>query len=182
MLDEPSVGCANATWRELKVEDRSGAKWNLSGLLAAEPSLPRGTGRTAVPRARTSHIKVGEVLRAQGDLVGALEAYRQSLAVTRVLAEARSDVYVPYLANSLSSLVTRLSEVGQLQEALAVSREAVALYRRVVETRPDALPDLARSLIELSDLLSKSGDQSDALAASEEAGAIQRRSLSGDHR
>jgi len=40
-----------------------------------------------------------------------------------------------------------LSNLGRREEALAASQEAVAIRRRLAETRPDAfLPDLARSL------------------------------------
>jgi hypothetical protein len=48
------------------------------------------------------------------------------------------------LATSLNNLGRDLSNLGRREEALAASQEAVDIYRRLAQTRPDAfLPDLA---------------------------------------
>jgi tetratricopeptide (TPR) repeat protein len=66
--------------------------------------------------------------------------------------------------------------LGRREEALAASQEAVAIGRRLAETRPDAfLPDLASSLNNLGKDLSNLGRREEALAASQEAVAIGRR-------
>ena len=51
------------------------------------------------------------------------------------------------LARSLNNLSVRLGDLGQWQDALAVSEEAVAAYRELAAANPDRYrPDLARSL------------------------------------
>ena len=60
----------------------------------------------------------------------------------------------------------RLSDLGRREEALAATQEAVDIYRRLAQTRPDAfLPDLAASLNNLGGHLSKLGRREEALAA-----------------
>ncbi|HMA73957.1 MAG TPA: hypothetical protein VKP67_21110, partial [Xanthobacteraceae bacterium] len=59
-----------------------------------------------------------------------------------------------HLAARSGTLGIRLSNLGRREEALAASQEAVAIRRRLAETRPDAfLPDLARSISVTSDAL-----------------------------
>ena len=51
------------------------------------------------------------------------------------------------LAMSLNNLGMGFSDLGRREEALAAAQEAVDIYRRLAQTRPDAfLPDLATSL------------------------------------
>src|SRR6201993_2792457 len=51
------------------------------------------------------------------------------------------------LRRPVGTLGNRLSNLGRREEALAASQEAVDIYRRLAQTRPDAfLPDLASSL------------------------------------
>jgi tetratricopeptide (TPR) repeat protein len=80
------------------------------------------------------------------------------------------------LSASLSNLGVRLGALGRREEALAASQEAVDIYRRLAQTRPDAfLPDLASSLNNLGGDLSNLGRREEALAASQEAVDIYRR-------
>src|SRR5262249_13835511 len=59
-----------------------------------------------------------------------------------------------------------LSNLGRHEEAVAASQEAVDIYRRLAQTRPDAfLPDLARSLGVLGHALTQAGRHADAAAA-----------------
>ena len=51
------------------------------------------------------------------------------------------------LAGALNNLSIRLADLGQREDALAASEEAVTIYRELAEARPDAFrPDLATSL------------------------------------
>jgi tetratricopeptide (TPR) repeat protein len=69
-----------------------------------------------------------------------------------------------------------LSALDWREEALAASREAVTIRRRLAETHPDAFhADLAMSLINFANDLSSLGRREEALAASREALDIIRR-------
>src|SRR5260370_39228819 len=71
------------------------------------------------------------------------------------------------LGTWLSNLGVRLSNLGRREEALAASQEAVDIYRRLAQTRPDAfLPDLAASLSNVGALLADLGRHEEALARS----------------
>ena len=68
-----------------------------------------------------------------------------------------------------------MSELGQREQALAASREVVAIRRSLATRNPDAFqPDLARSLSILAGALSELGQREQALAAAREAVAISR--------
>ncbi|WP_322748439.1 MULTISPECIES: tetratricopeptide repeat protein, partial [unclassified Frankia] len=80
------------------------------------------------------------------------------------------------LAAKKSALAITLSHSGRREEALTRAVEAVATYRRLAETSPDAfLPDLAASLNNLAAFLSEVGRRAEALMSAEEAVAIRRR-------
>ncbi|HKZ55991.1 MAG TPA: toll/interleukin-1 receptor domain-containing protein [Anaerolineales bacterium] len=73
-------------------------------------------------------------------------------------------------ARLLNNLGVRLSELGRREEALFAAQEAVGVYRKLAEARPEAfLPDLARSLNSLGNQLSELGRREEALAAAQEA-------------
>jgi tetratricopeptide (TPR) repeat protein len=68
------------------------------------------------------------------------------------------------------------SEMGRREDALAAAEEAAGIYRKMAQTRPDAvLPDLAASLNNLGILYSSLGRREDAVAAAEEAAGICRK-------
>jgi tetratricopeptide (TPR) repeat protein len=74
--------------------------------------------------------------------------------ISRQLAQARPDAFLPDLAMSLNNLAIMLSDLGRREEALAQAEEAVRLYRQLAQARPDAfLPDLARSLAVAGNIL-----------------------------
>ncbi|MGJ4890352.1 tetratricopeptide repeat protein [Bradyrhizobium sp. HKCCYLRH3099] len=80
------------------------------------------------------------------------------------------------LAAGLNNLGLRLSNLGRREEALTANQEAVDIYRRLAQSRPDAfLPDLAMSLNNTGAMLSNLGRREEALAASQEAVEIYRR-------
>jgi tetratricopeptide (TPR) repeat protein len=75
-----------------------------------------------------------------------------------------------------NNLGNRLSDLGRREEALGAAQEAVEIYRRLAESRPDAfLPYLATSLNNLGTMLSDLGRREEALAAAQEAVEIYRR-------
>jgi TIR domain/Tetratricopeptide repeat len=92
-----------------------------------------------------------------------------------VPSEVREEA-LNYLAARLGNLGIRLFNLGRREEALAASQEAVDIYRRLAETRPDTfLPDLAKSLNNLGRDLFNLGHRDKALAASQAAVDIYRR-------
>jgi Tetratricopeptide repeat len=101
---------------------------------------------------------------------------------------AQPDSFLPDLADSLGNLGGHLVELWRGDQALAATREARDIYRRLAAARPDVfLPDLARSLHILSDRLGNLnsrewwavdihlGRQEEAVAAAQEAADIYRR-------
>ena len=74
-----------------------------------------------------SHNKVGDVLSDQGDLAGALAAYRESLAVSRRLAEAdpSNAGWQRDLSVSQQKMGDVLRDQGDLAGALAAYRESL---------------------------------------------------------
>jgi tetratricopeptide (TPR) repeat protein len=86
------------------------------------------------------------------------------------------DEILEHLAARIGTLSIRLSNLGRREEALGASQEAVAICRRLAETRPEAfLPDLATGLNNLGLHLSDLRRREEALGASQEAVAIRRR-------
>jgi tetratricopeptide (TPR) repeat protein len=80
------------------------------------------------------------------------------------------------LTHSLNNLGCRLSDVGDCEGAVAATREAVSLYRKLAAARPEAFePDLAHSLNNLGCQLGDVGDRDGALAASREAVDLNRK-------
>jgi len=108
----------------------------------------------------------------------ALAATREAVAIRRALAAANppqagglgGDAFRPDLASSLHNLGVALAALGRHEEALAATREAVAIRRALAEVRPDAFrPDLASSLNNLGIQLADLGQREEALAATREA-------------
>jgi tetratricopeptide (TPR) repeat protein len=78
----------------------------------------------------------------------------------------------------MKNLGVRFSNLGQHAQAVKASEEAVAIYRGLAETQPDAfLADLAGSLNDLGIGLSNLGRREEGLKASGEALAIHARQL-----
>jgi Tetratricopeptide repeat len=79
------------------------------------------------------------------------------------------------LARSLNNLSVRLGDLGQWQDALAVSEEAVAAYRELAAANPDRYrPDLARSLHYLGERFFALRRLAEALPPAQEAVKIYR--------
>ena len=137
----------------------------------------QGPGEGRVQRAEAVAIRLSEM----GAAAEALPIQAEVVELRRAAAGGDNrggDASEPSgsLAGSLSNLANILSELGRRAEALVAAEEAVALYRQLVETTPQAfVPDLAMSLSNLASFLSEVGRREEALAAAEEAVALRRR-------
>ena len=80
----------------------------------------------------------------------------------------------------LSSLGSRLSELGRPAEALPVIEEAITIRQELAASSDRYRPDLANSLINLGVALFELGRLTEALAADREAAAIRQELAAGD--
>jgi len=96
------------------------------------------------------------------------------------LGEDGADDDLPELAAAVNNLSLRLAELGRLDEALDLMREAVSHYRRLASTDPSFLPDLAICLNNLSNRLAEVGQREEALAPVEEAAEHYRKLATAD--
>ncbi|WP_406083567.1 tetratricopeptide repeat protein [Micromonospora zamorensis] len=94
-----------------------------------------------------------------------------ALALTAYALRTTADATTPNDRASLLSMhALRLVQVGRRTEALAVSQEAVDLYRELATANRDAhLPNLAASVSNHAVLLSEARQRAEALAISQEA-------------
>ena len=127
----------------------------------------------------------GDVLSAQGDLAGALAAYREALAVSRRLAAAdpSNAGWQRDLSVSQDKLGDVLSAQGDLAGALAAYRETLAVSRRLAAADPSnsgRQRDLSVSQEKLGDVLRDQGDSAAALAAYRESLAVRQRLAEAD--
>lgn len=114
--------------------------------------------------------------------MGALVADLRERIVEKLRAAGISgDADQSRLAASLNNLANMLGVVGRPELALAAAEEAVKLYRKCADVRPEAFrPSLAMALDGLGLALSGLGRREPALAAVEEAMVI-RRELAAAH-
>ncbi len=122
----------------------------------------------------------GDVLRAQGDLAGALSAYQQALELSTRLAQAdpsnaswQRDVSVSH--NKVGDV---LSDQGDLAGALSAYQQALALSTRLAQAGPSNASwqrDLSVALNRLAQLHEQQGARLEALAFAEESLAIAER-------
>ncbi len=85
-----------------------------------------------------SYSNIGEVLRDQGDLAGALKSYRDSLAVTDRLAtsDPGNSQWQADLANSFNDIGLVLRLQGDLSGALKSHRDGLAIRERLAAADP----------------------------------------------
>ena len=92
---------------------------------------------------------------------------------------ANPTLFEPDLATSLNNLALCLGDAGDNTAALAASREAVEIRRRLAQTNPARFqPNLATSLYTLSLRLGHTGDNRAALYQA----ARRSKSIAGSHR
>jgi tetratricopeptide (TPR) repeat protein len=129
--------------------------------------------------------KLGDVLMAQGDLGGALRAYKEGLTIDRALAaadpssaEARRDVLVSL--NKIGDVLVAPGDLGgglkAYQEGLAIARALAAADPSSTETERDVMV----SLNKIGDVLVVQGDLDGALKAYQEGLAIDRTLAAAD--
>ncbi len=140
-------------------DDHPALKWfdaivegtnDLATLMAIASQMPERTVALA-ERAAHLYVKMVAAVRPKPDA-----AYDQEATAI--------------LAGSLNNLATRLSDLGQREQALEAAQEAVELYRELAATRRDAFrPYLARSLSVMADCLENVGRDEEAIHAGEQA-------------
>ncbi len=117
-----------------------------------------------------AHIKIGDVLRAQGNLPAALESFRTSLAIRELLAKsAPGDAgFQSDIAVARTNIGDVLVAQGNLQAALAWFQAALAIADCAAKTDPGNAGwqrELAMSHIKIGDVHSAKGNLEEALAA-----------------
>jgi tetratricopeptide (TPR) repeat protein len=151
----------------------------IAHILRGSAKARRGAGSDEQLQYRLAYAldNLGVRLSALGRLNEAVVAAREAADISRRLAAARPDAFLPELARSLSNLGGLLAQLGRREEAVAAAQEGADISRRLAAASPDAfLPDLARSLSSLGNVLSElAGRREDALAATQEATDIRRR-------
>ena len=102
-----------------------------------------------------------------------VRATAHSIAVR--LARGRDDVDEGRLAGILHNLGADLSDLGRQEEASAVTRESIDIYRELAQQRPDAfLHNLAGALVNLGACFNKQGKLAEALDSTQEAAVVYR--------
>ena len=132
-----------------------------------------------------NHVKMGDALRAQGDLAGALKSYRQALDIIQRLAAAdpsnanwQRDLSVSHI-----KLGDALSAQGDLPSALKAYRQALDTSQRLADAEPSNAGwqrDLSVSHIKLGDALRAQGDLAGALKFFRQACNISQRLAAAD--
>ena len=124
-----------------------------------------------------------KMLENQPDLIGTFEglAWKEATpfsagfvaaVIERLLENADDPAQCAVLAGNLAS---RLSDLGQREEALAVAEEAVGIYRDLAAARPEAfLPNLAAALNTLAITLIYLARREEAVAAAWESVRLRR--------
>jgi tetratricopeptide (TPR) repeat protein len=79
----------------------------------------------------------GSAVRQAGHLARAVPPAKEAVRIYRQLAAAHPGTYRPDLANALTNLGLRYSELDRPEEALLASREAADIYRELAADLPD---------------------------------------------
>ena len=135
-------------------------------LLAQAPS-PADAG---IPKEVQGWFDAAKAAAAKGDSAEALRLQKQVVA----WVQANRPALDVFRARALINLGSFLSDVGQKQEALAPTEEAVRILRQVEGSQPDARRFLAIALTNLGSFYSNLGRRQEALAPTEEAVKIRR--------
>jgi tetratricopeptide (TPR) repeat protein len=127
----------------------------------------------------------GDVLRDQGDLGGALSAYRESLAVRKCLADAdpSNAGWQRDLSVSQDKIGDVLENQGDLAGALAAYCASQAVRKRLAEADPSNAVwqrDLSVSLDSIGDVLREQGDLAGASTAYRESLVLSRHLAAAD--
>jgi tetratricopeptide (TPR) repeat protein len=132
-----------------------------------------------------AHNKIGDVLRAQGNLRDALAAHQASLAIRERLTKADPEnaEWQRDLAVAHNKIGDVLRAQGNLRDALAAYQAPLAIRERLAKADPENAGwqrDLARAQDKIGDVLRAQGNLRDALAAHQASLAIRERLAKAD--
>jgi tetratricopeptide (TPR) repeat protein len=98
-----------------------------------------------------SHERIGDVLRAQGNLPGALDSYRASLAIRERLAKADpgNAGWQRDLAISNERIGDIDADQGRTVEAIAAFERALAAYKTLLDRHPHDIQSRVFSVVPL---------------------------------
>jgi serine/threonine-protein kinase len=139
----------------------------------------RETRPEALARLSSACYQLGGLTYEIGDTQDALRAFRESLAVRQKLADANPSVgeYQNELARSHDAIGLLLSVVGRATEALRSYERALAIRQKLADANPTVAEfqsDLARSHSAIGLLRSDTGQTAEALRSYERALEIRR--------
>ncbi|MEO8128207.1 MAG: tetratricopeptide repeat protein [Bryobacteraceae bacterium] len=122
----------------------------------------------------------GNMLRDQGDLVGALAAYRESLDGTQwlALADPSNTVWQRDLSLSQEKMGDVLRDQGDLAGAMATYQQSLHISQRLAAADPSNTiwqRDVSTSQEKLGDVLREQGNLAGALGAYQESMDVRRR-------
>jgi tetratricopeptide (TPR) repeat protein len=107
---------------------------------------------------------IGDVLQSKRDLIGALDVYHQSLAITEILMV--TDPSDERARRSVGNSYLRIGEVldatGDIAGALAVNRAALVIAEQVVARAPARKRELLVAQVKVGDDLLRNGDTAGA--------------------
>jgi hypothetical protein len=175
---QDTVTCRNSleSLLQLKTNQRPELKTYRESLVLAERLASADpTNSEWQQNLSVSQEKVGDLLRAPGDLNGALQAYRESISLRKRLAAAdptnaswQRDLSVSY--NKVGDV---LSAQGELAGALKAYRESLAIIERLAAADPTNASwqrDLSVSYNKVGDVLSAQGDLAGARPSCSDSG------------
>ena len=132
------------------------------------------------PALATAHVKIGDILKAQGDLVQALKWYRDGLAVAKSVAKA--DPKNAEWQHKITLIHIKVGEVfmaqGNFAEALKSYRDGLAVADLLAKSDPENV-DWQRTLSvaynKVGDALEAEGNLTEALQMFQDSLAIRER-------
>ena len=133
--------------------------------------------QTAVYLLWNNHSKIGAVLQTEGDLVGALAAHQESLALAKLVAasDPTDALWQYYASMSHARIGAVLQAQGDLVGALTAYRGSLVIAERLVTLDPSRTEwqqNLAIGHGGIGDVLVAQGDGAGALSAYRECHAI----------
>ncbi len=156
----------------------SARRWADRTVETARAASEEEPASTECPRnLSVAHNTLGDVLRAQGDLSGALAAYRAGLAIAEPLAarDPSRALWQRDLSVSHDRIGDVLGAQGDLSGALTAYRASLAIRERLAVQDPSHTQwqrDLSVSHERIGDVLGAQGDLSGALTAHRASRAI----------
>ena len=118
---------------------------------------------------------LGKGYNRTGNFQGAEAAYRESLSISRGLAEGDVEAFLPDVARTLNNMAILYSDTQRTREAEIAFEEALSIRRRLAKVDPDTyLPNVATTLNNMAVLYSDTQRIREAETAYAEALRIHR--------